>query len=375
MTPDEIRKGVEELGPWFHCLDLGGGIVTKDASVGSEPVDHPLRTWQKVKAAIPADMTGKSVLDVGCNAGFYSIEMKRRGAGRVLAVDSQRDQVNQASFAAEVLGLDIEAARLSVYDLDPIVHGQFDVVLALGLVYHCKHLILALERLFTVTREICVLETAIYPRDLAPHPTTYNVGGIDRTLDGIAYVENPPDAKEAVFNWFLPSVEALEAMARNVGFDTVDVFEGEHHERIIIACRKKEPFPDSTCLPYLDAEIGFVDGPHRCEAGTRPTFTISCRNIGAARWQVGPKDWSAPKITASIQVYRRGAARPLLELHERFELPRDVMPGETVEVQLTPHGPFPDAGEYRVVFDLVSEHFAWFGDLGSKELEYDLTVV
>src|SRR5437660_5830246 len=98
MTPDEIRKGVEELRPWFHYLDLGSGIVTKDASAGSEPVDHPRKTWEKVKAAIPHDMSGKSVLDVGCNAGFYSLEMKRRGAGRVLAIDSQRDQVNQAAF-------------------------------------------------------------------------------------------------------------------------------------------------------------------------------------------------------------------------------------------------------------------------------------
>ncbi|PYT03068.1 MAG: TIGR04290 family methyltransferase, partial [Acidobacteria bacterium] len=85
----------------------------------------------------PEDLAGRSVLDVGCNAGFYAVELKRRGASRVVGVDSQRNLIRQAEFVREVLSLDIEYRRASVYDLDPRASGQFDITLALGLIYHC----------------------------------------------------------------------------------------------------------------------------------------------------------------------------------------------------------------------------------------------
>src|SRR5256885_1701998 len=127
MTRTEINDQVERLAPWFHCIELGDGLVTKSRSAIGEPVEHPRPTWESVKACVPADLKGQTVLDVGCNAGFYSIEMKRRGAARVLGLDAQRDLIRQAEFVREVLGLDIEYERKSVYDLDPFAMGQFDV--------------------------------------------------------------------------------------------------------------------------------------------------------------------------------------------------------------------------------------------------------
>ena len=103
------------------------------------------------------------MLDVGCNAGFFAVEAKRRGAARVLGVDAQRHHVRQACFVRRALGLEIEFRRLSVYDLSrPQGVGQFDITLALGLLYHCKHLVQALENLYDVTRD-SHHETAIYP--------------------------------------------------------------------------------------------------------------------------------------------------------------------------------------------------------------------
>src|SRR5438477_11725935 len=134
MSRSEIAAEVQRLEPWFHCIDLGDGLVTKSKSAIGEPVEHPRPTWGKVKVCLPDDLTGKTVLDVGCNAGFYSIEMKRRGAARVLGLDSQRDLIKQAEFVRDVLGLEIDYERRSVYDLDSFVMGQFDVTLALGLI-------------------------------------------------------------------------------------------------------------------------------------------------------------------------------------------------------------------------------------------------
>jgi tRNA (mo5U34)-methyltransferase len=78
----------------------------------------------------------------------------------VLGVDAQRHLINQAVFVRRVLGLDIEYRRMSVYDLSRRSVGQFEITLALGLIYHCKHLVLALEKLFAVTKELLIIETA-----------------------------------------------------------------------------------------------------------------------------------------------------------------------------------------------------------------------
>src|SRR3954469_24509944 len=159
MTRDEILAGLKILEPWFHRIDLGDGIVTKTESVMGEPVDHPRETWELIRQCLPVDLAGKSVLDVGCNGGFYCVEAKRRGASRVLGVDGQRQHVRQAVFVRKVLGLDIEYRRMNVYELNRRTVGEFDITLALGLLYHLKHLVLALENLYEVTRETLIIET------------------------------------------------------------------------------------------------------------------------------------------------------------------------------------------------------------------------
>ena len=89
---------------------------------------------------------GRSVLDIGCNAGFYAIEMKRRGADRVLGIDSDERYLAQARFAAEVEGADIEFRRMSVYELAKLGE-RFDLVLFMGVLYHLRHPLLALDLL------------------------------------------------------------------------------------------------------------------------------------------------------------------------------------------------------------------------------------
>ena len=375
MKPDEIRERVERLGPWFHCIDLGGGLVTKTRSAVGEPVEHPRPTWEKVRACLPADFAGKSLLDVGCNAGFYAVELKRRGAGRVLGVDSQRNLVRQAAFVRDVLGLDIEYRRMSVYDLDPHGLGQFDVTLALGLVYHCKHLVLALERLFAVTRELLILETAIYPPEHAPASFTYEVGGLRPLLHPLAYVENPGEAKEAIYNWFLPGVEALKALLRNVGFDEVEVFPATQDDRAIFACRKREPYPDSRWISYLAARLSVEEAPAACAAGEAGVlFRVRAENTGVARWLRGDDTGTQEgSVHLVAHLYEEGGEEPVSWYHAGGYLPRDVAPGESVVIDIKMTAPAAP-GRYRLEFDMVSEHLAWFEDLGSEVIRHELTV-
>lgn len=373
MNREEILSGLKRLEPWFHCIDLGDGIVTKTESAIGEPVEHPRPTWEKVKACLPAELSGKTVLDVGCNAGFYSLEMKRRGASRVLGIDSQRNLIRQAEFVRDVNGLEIDYRKMSVYDLDPHAIGQFDVTLALGLLYHCKHLVLALEKLFVVTRELLILETAIYPPEKAPASFTYEVGGLQPLLHPLAYVENEPDAKEAIYNWFLPGVEALGALLRNVGFDDVEVFPGTQSDRAILACRKLQPYPDSRMLAYLGTKLTLTEGPSRARPGEELRFRIRARNTGYARWLRGSDAGTDRGSVHLVAHVLSEDEAPVFWYHAGAFLKADVNPGEVADIEIVFTAPS-ENGKYLLAFDLVSEHLAWFEDLGSEVLQQELIV-
>jgi tRNA (mo5U34)-methyltransferase len=313
------------------------------------------------------------VLDVGCNAGFYSIEMKRRGAARVLGLDAQRDLIRQAEFVRDVLGLDIDYERKSVYDLDPFAMGQFDVTLALGLIYHCKHLVLALEKLFLITRRLCILETAIYPPEKAPESFAYEEGGERPTLHPLAYVENRPEAKEAVYNWFLPSTAALTALLKNVGFDEIEVLPTANSDRAVIACQKHQPFPDSRSISYLGSKLSMMDGPAHCRANDELRFRLGAQNSGYARWLRG-SEAGTQKGDVHLVAHLMDEKQSVVSwYHAGAFLPHDVGPNETVELDIVLRAP-ESSGHYTLQFDMVSEHLAWFEDLGSAVLTHQLIV-
>src|SRR3954464_2078618 len=151
----QVAQQVRALGDWFHNIDIGGVQTAPDHFLG----DYPRVKWQRFQAAIPADLRGKTVLDIGCNGGFYSIEMKRRGADRVVALDFDDRYLAQARFAAASLGFDIEFRKLSVYDVHKL-NERFDVVLFLGVLYHLRHPLLALDLIHEhVARDIFVFQS------------------------------------------------------------------------------------------------------------------------------------------------------------------------------------------------------------------------
>ena len=139
---DDLRAQVEQLGPWFQNIDLGNGVHTAPNHFLG---DYPNFKYEGFAHVIPADLTGKSVLDIGCNAGFYSVEMKRRGSARVLGIDSDDHYLAQARFASDALGFgDIEYRNHSVYDVGALGE-KFDLVIFMGVLYHLRHPLLALD--------------------------------------------------------------------------------------------------------------------------------------------------------------------------------------------------------------------------------------
>jgi tRNA (mo5U34)-methyltransferase len=375
MTREEILAELKRLEPWFHRIDLGGGIYTKTESVMGEPVEHPFGPWQTIQRLLPTELSGKTVLDVGCNAGFYSFEAKRRGARRVLGVDGQRQHVRQGLFVRKVLGLDVEFRRLNVYELTPRNLGQFDITLALGLLYHLKHPILALENLYQLTKELLVIETAIMPANHAAASSAYSFGAnaADATLHPLVYVENSPEAKEQVYNWFLPGVNALMAMLRNAGFIEVELVEEKSDRAIIVCCKAKEDASVLPALKHFVAQLTLKEAPPTAGASTELTLRLQVENIGRARW---PAFGEPGTDKGAIHL----GSHLLLDTEEevawdygRARLPRDLEPGETADLELKVR--LPDApGRYIIEFDMVSEHITWFEDHGSGTLRHAIAV-
>jgi tRNA (mo5U34)-methyltransferase len=168
------------------------------------------------------------VLDIGCNAGFYSIEMKRRGAERVLGIDSDDRYLEQARLASRVLGFpDIEYRNLSVYDVAALGE-RFDWVIFMGVLYHLRHPLLALDLIREhVAGEYMLFQTMQQGTNAVlqvPEDHPFFVPGTVQRPD---YFDNPAYPKmhfiERRFandwtNWWAPNAAGSQAMLRAAGF-------------------------------------------------------------------------------------------------------------------------------------------------------------
>jgi tRNA (mo5U34)-methyltransferase len=166
-SQEQIEQRVAELDQsigWYQDIDLGNGLHTKSRVVWGETIDHPRQRWGNIVSAVPDDLSGMSVLDIGCNAGFIAFEAKKRGADYVLGVDLKEGYIEQARFCAEVTGLDVEFRQLDIYDLDQLGR-RFDLVFFVGILYHCKYLRLAVEKVDQVTKTAVIVESAIDPME------------------------------------------------------------------------------------------------------------------------------------------------------------------------------------------------------------------
>ncbi|WP_241233622.1 TIGR04290 family methyltransferase [Altericroceibacterium xinjiangense] len=225
IEAEDLRARVEALAPWFQNFHLGHGIQTApDHFLG----DYPAFKFRGFADALPDDLTGKSVLDIGCNAGFYSIEMKRRGAGRVLGIDSDDRYLDQARLASEAFGFpDIEYRNLSVYDIGSLGE-KFDWVIFMGVLYHLRHPLLALDLIREhVAGEMMLFQTMQQGTDAVlqvPSDHPFHVPGTHRPPD---YFDNPAYPKmhfiERSFaddwtNWWAPNAACSQAMLRAAGF-------------------------------------------------------------------------------------------------------------------------------------------------------------
>ena len=241
-----LKEKIEALGPWFHNIDLGGVWTAPDHFLG----DYPNMKFQRFAEHLPRDLSGKSVLDIGCNAGFYSMEMKRRGADRVIGIDSDERYLAQARFAAETLGYDnIEFRNLSVYDVGALGE-KFDVVIFMGVLYHLRHPLLALDLIHeNVAGDMLIFQSmqrgSRHVMEIAEdYPFEESEIFRESAWPKMYFVER--EYAHDWTNWWIPNRACAEAMLRSSGFSIETRAEDE-----VYICRRTE-------MPYAQYGPGAV---------------------------------------------------------------------------------------------------------------------
>jgi tRNA (mo5U34)-methyltransferase len=237
---EELRARVDEVGFWWHSIDLGDGVVTPGAK-SSEWLEAELDRLEL------GDLYGKSVLDIGAYDGFYSFAAERLGAERVVAFDSYiwsadmpgymryRDERMAGGLPVEPVDalpefwrpdelpgrrpfdlahealdskVEVVVGDLLDYNLEQL--GTFDVVLYLGVLYHVRHPLLALEKLASVTRGTAIIET---------QAEEFRFSGekpICRFIEGDELNHDPS-------NWWTFNAAALLSMCRAAGFERAEL--------------------------------------------------------------------------------------------------------------------------------------------------------
>jgi tRNA (mo5U34)-methyltransferase len=213
----DLQAEIAALGHWFHNLHLPGGTQTAPHhSLG----DFPAYKWKHLSPHIPQDLTGWTVLDIGCNAGFYSFELARRGA-QVTGIDSDAHYLAQAQWAAQQYGLQdrVTLRKMQVYDLADVT-GTFDLVLFMGVFYHLRYPTLALDLVAQRVNKLMVFQTLTMPGK-----------EVYTATDGLSFDDRQPMLEagwpkmafiEHTFagdptNWWAPNHAGVEAMLRASG--------------------------------------------------------------------------------------------------------------------------------------------------------------
>jgi tRNA (mo5U34)-methyltransferase len=212
-----VDEELAALAPWFHNLHLPDGRETApDHPLG----DFPRCLWRTIEASLPSDLSGWRALDIGCNAGFYSIELAARGA-EVLALDVDPHYLEQARWAVGRFGVQ-DRVRLERAHVHELLYRdeRFDLVLFLGVFYHLRHPLLGLEAAARAAQRLLVFQSLDLPEEEVREPPE-NVPFDQRARLGapgwprMAFVERRLASDPT--NWWVPNRSAIEALLRSCG--------------------------------------------------------------------------------------------------------------------------------------------------------------
>ena len=242
-----LQEQIQRMGPWFHNLHLPDGTQTiPDHQLG----DFPNYKWKEIAPFIPLNLSGMRVLDIGCNAGFYTIELAKRGA-QVTGIDIDNHYLSQAAWAAGLFGLTerIVLKQMQIYDLAR-QRETYDLVWYMGVFYHLRYPLLSLDIISRITKSKMVFQTMTMP-GTEECLEKKNVALFEREIlnqDGwpkMAFVEHCIAGDPT--NWWAPNHSAVMAMLRSTGFKVVNC---PAHEIYICERDKNYTISDSDMRYY-----------------------------------------------------------------------------------------------------------------------------
>ncbi len=227
----EIAETIQRLGPWYHNVVFAPGVMSNP----SNP-DYPASRWRILDQVIPRNLQGKSVLDIGCNSGFFSLEMKKRGAARVVGIDVMPHLLAQSRFASHWFELPLELYECGAYDVDSL-ESRFDVIVFVGVLYHLKHPLYALEQMASICNETMYFQSVVRGPggDVQPaddYPVSEMAVFDQPAWPKLYFIEKKFNGDES--NWWFATRSCLKAMLRTAGFHTIE----DTPNPEILVCRK-----------------------------------------------------------------------------------------------------------------------------------------
>jgi len=235
MVETSVARRLIQGKPWHHDFEIVPGVRTNGTY-------NPSGMWNELR--LPADLSGTSVADVGASNGYFSFEARRRGA-RVVAFDFRHKDNSGFGLAQYINGMsDIEHHQVNVLELAAERHGQYDVVLALGLLYHISDPYLALARCAALARERLLMESycidSIVTDDLRDQPVMRFIS------DPVRFPTHGHVNYDRSNFWGFTSV-CLQRMVEDVGFSVERA--RVHDDRVLIDARRAVASERDTRVP------------------------------------------------------------------------------------------------------------------------------
>jgi tRNA (mo5U34)-methyltransferase len=230
---EEVEKEIRSLGWWYQHFAFPNGLRTGN---GQEPGYDAEARWNLLAPFVPADLKGKSVLDLGGNAGFFSIQMKLRGAERCVLVDPFEEFLKQAEFASSQFRAPLELINDDAHTFCLTTEERFDYIIFVGLLYHLKYPGLVLDRLAEMTKERIFIHSHVIGNEEGTYVEKENY---ERWKED-ALLENPSYPKMAFVenlyygdptNWWIPNYHALGALVRSSGMKII----ARPHPHVLVA--------------------------------------------------------------------------------------------------------------------------------------------
>jgi tRNA (mo5U34)-methyltransferase len=165
MDKAEIQRRIATFPRWHYEFDLQG-VKTPifDAAHRNRHQQRVEYFFDTLVEFCGGSLKGKRILDLGCNAGFWSLKAINAGADFVHGVDGRQMHVDEANFVFEASEIDPSRYQFTLGDVltkDFTELGSFDIVFCLGLLYHIAKPIEMFENVSKVSTDIMVIDTGI----------------------------------------------------------------------------------------------------------------------------------------------------------------------------------------------------------------------